>query len=193
MGEGGTIQQVDAVTALGIARASFSIARPGLLEIRANSDKATVSVVLQLNVSNEGFSVTVLAPTLVSGPTSTPKAVATPSPVEPSPLTRGSPGFGGWVFVMLVLGGMAYLAYWSGRRYASSRWGMRWATCTVLGGLLVYNYLALQLPGSTALVHSTGLIGILGVVLIGALFGWGMGFGWSYLFKEPRKQSDLSK
>ncbi len=54
-GEGGVVQQLDASTTQGVAGASFSIDRPGLLEISAESDPALTSVVLQLNVSSEGF------------------------------------------------------------------------------------------------------------------------------------------
>ena len=51
-GEGGSIlQQADANTTNGIARVSFGLDKPGLLEIRATSDPATLSEVLQLDVS----------------------------------------------------------------------------------------------------------------------------------------------
>jgi beta-N-acetylhexosaminidase len=189
-GAGGAIQQIDAVTMQGIAHASFSIARPGLLEIRATSESAITSVILQLNVSSEGFSVTVLAPTPITSPTPTAKAPAAPNPERPLPPVQGAPGFRDWISMIVVLGGMTFLAYWLGSKYRSSRWGIRWAICTLMGGLLFYNYLALRLPGTTVLIQATGLFGIIGMVLTGAALGWGIGFGWSYLLREPKKQPD---
>ena len=104
-GEGGVVQQIDAVTLQGLAGASFSIDRPGLLEIRAESDPALTSVVLQLNVSAEGFSVTVVAPTPNISPTPTVEATVTPEATPSSPLAQGYPGLGGWFGMMLILGG----------------------------------------------------------------------------------------
>ena len=188
--EGGTIQQVDTVTTQGVARGSFSIARPGLLEIRVKSEPATSSVIFQLNVSNEGFSVTVLAPTPLTGPTPTQRAVATPGTGGTSPLPQSIPNLGGWLIMMAMLGGLAYPAYWLGARTRSTRWGIRWSLAEALGGLLIYNYLALHLPGAAAVINAGGLLGLLGLTLLGALAGWGIAFGWDYLLKKGGKQAD---
>jgi hypothetical protein len=69
------------------------------------------------------------------------------------------------------------------------RRGVRWAICTLLGGLLTYNYLALQFPGAQDFVRTSGLIGILGVVLIGAAAGLGAGYAWTR-FDLMDKRSD---
>ena len=49
---GGIIQQVDQVTTRGMARASFALEKPGLVEIRASSEPAVLSDVVQIDVSS---------------------------------------------------------------------------------------------------------------------------------------------
>jgi beta-N-acetylhexosaminidase len=189
-GEGGVVQQVDAATIGGVARASFSIDRAGLLEIRAASDPATTSVVLQLDITSEGMSVTVIAPTSATEPvTPTPALAPTPEESSNSAISEGYPGFGGWITMVLFLGGLAYLALWLGGKTISRRWGLRWAFCVILGGLLAYNYLAFGLPGSAAWIKVYGLSGILGVVILGAALGFGGGWLWTKAVNAPAKRS----
>ncbi len=169
-------------------RASFSIDRPGLLEIRAESDPALTSVVLQLNVSNEGFSVTVVAPTPNISPTPTTQFVPTlqntPSPPAPA---NSSPGFGGWFSMLVILGGLGVFTYWFGNGYVAQRWSLRWAFCIVLGGLLAYSYLAVRLPGAAQFVQKSGWLGIMGIVVIGALIGFAIGYIWHILSRGSMK------
>jgi beta-N-acetylhexosaminidase len=186
-GAQGVLQSQVAVTVQGIARASFSTTQPGLFEVRATSDPATTSVVLQLIVSTEGYSVTVISPTQAAELTPTPRLVATASPVVP-PTAPGNPNLGDWLIAVVLLGALAYLAYWLGVRLVSAHWALRWAICTTLGGLLTYNYLALGLPGAGALIGSSGLIGIAVVVLAGAAAGLGAGFAWSRIVSARRRQ-----
>ncbi len=74
-GAGGYVQQINSVTTQGVARASFNIDRPGLLEISATSNPAISSVVLQLNVTSEGSSVTIITPTPIPEFTPTPTVI----------------------------------------------------------------------------------------------------------------------
>ena len=187
-GEGGTLQQVDAVTVQGVARASFHVDKPGLLEIRAVSEPAITSVVLQLNVTDEGVSVTILPPS----PT---LETVTPTPIFPplggtdsgvTPFARGRPGFGSWLLVVLMLAGGSLLAYRLGLHYLSARWGLRWALGVVLGGLAAYNYLAVGLPGSASCIVKYGIYGILGVVVLGTGMGWAGVWIWARLVSAQK-------
>lgn len=186
-GEGGVIQQVDAVTSGGVAHASFGIDRAGLLELRVTSDPALTSVVLQLDVSSEGFSVTVVAPTSVAGPTPTPDAGLAPGGGNGrSALAGGSPGFAGWFVMLLLLGGLGYLVYRLGDRYTSTRWSVRWVMCTAVGGLLAYSYLAMRLPGAAAYLQQGGWLGLVVLVLIGGGTGFGAAYAWLRLERARR-------
>jgi len=173
-----------------VARGSFSIDRAGLLEIHAASDPAATSVVLQLDITSEGVSVTVVAPTSTAEPaTPTPEITPMPEETSLSPISEGYPGFSGWTAMVIFLGGLAYLALWLGGRLFSTRWGLRWAFCAILGGLLAYNYLALSLPGSAGWIKASGLAGILGVVIFGAALGFAGGWLWAKAVSAPMKQS----
>jgi beta-N-acetylhexosaminidase len=187
-GSGGVVQQIDAATTQGVAGAPFNIDRPGLLEIRATSDPAVTSVVLQLNVSNEGFSVTVIAPTEISEPTATPTVVATPGTDESPPQEKGYPDFGSWFVMVLILVGFGYLAYWLGDRFATTTWGVRWAICVILGGSLAYTYLALRLPGATTYLQSSGWLGMIGAVLLGMIVGSGSAYAWFRLARGSKRR-----
>jgi len=180
-GEGGCIlQQADSVTTLGVARVSFGLDKPGLLQIRATSDPALVSEVLQLDVSSGGqpAAVTVIVPELT--PEVAPQAVSTPLPAANEFITpEGTPRFTAWLLIILMLLAGAVLVTFAGIQMESPRWGIRWGLCALAGGLLTYNYIALGLPGSASFTTSNGFGGIVFITILGLLAGWGAGWLWS--------------
>jgi beta-N-acetylhexosaminidase len=190
-GEGGLVQPINAVTLLGVATASFSINRPGLLEIRAESDPALTSEVMQFNASNEGFSVTIVTPTPISvSPTPMPESTKTPLPKPTTPLEQGYPGLGGWLGMVLILAGLGFLVYWIGKLMIAPRWAFRWALCALAGGLLTYTYLAVRLPGAAVYLQQNGWWGMLGIVILGAVAGWGVAYAWMRLAMVSTKPAD---
>jgi beta-N-acetylhexosaminidase len=170
-GEGGVFQQQDATTIAGSAGISFRIDKPGLVEIRAASEPAIISEVLQLDVK-EGAPAVVTV--VVPFPSETP-VPSTPTPVQVPQsdfvTPEGAPRFGGWLFILFVLGGGAALALWVGRSLGSPRWSIRWALCALLGGLLVYNYLALGLPGASEALQAGGGGVLIGFTILGEAAG----------------------
>lgn len=187
---GGIMQQIDATTVDGIARASFAIDKPGKVEIRAASEPAIVSGVLQFDASNEGAAVTVVMPTVSETP-----EMSTPTPTEVpendliSP--EGYPRLGIWLLVMLAVLGGAVLAFWAVSRIVSPRWGLRWALCVFLGGLAAYNYLALDFPGAAEWVSSeAGAFGVLLLTFSGEVIGSIGAWIWMQWFSEPASQAD---
>jgi beta-N-acetylhexosaminidase len=188
-GAGGYVQQIDSTTTQGVARASFNIDRPGLLEISATSNPAISSVVLQLNVTSEGSSVTIITPTPIPEFTPTPTVItATPVVIALTPIEQGYPGFAGWLAVVISLFGFGLLAYWLGARLAKVRWGVRWAICVILGGLLAYTYLAIRLPGGVMYLQKGGWSGLMGVVLLGVAAGFGGAYAWFRLANGSKKR-----
>ena len=189
-GEGGVVQQILAVTTQGLAGVSFSIDRPGLLEIRAESDPALTSEVMQLDASNEGVGVTVVAPTPNITDTPIPEITVTPT-VEPVlPSAKENTGLGGWFGMSLMLGGLSSFAYWLGKRFITPRWALRWALCIFSGGLVVYTYLAVRLPGAAIFLQNNGWSGIMGVVFLGAAAGFGAAFIWHWQSRGSEKRPD---
>jgi beta-N-acetylhexosaminidase len=189
-GSGGFVQQMDSATVDGIARASFNIDRPGLLEISATSEPAITSVVLQLNVTSEGSSVTVVTPTPIPEFTPTPTQIIPTPTMEPvPPIEQGHFGFPGWLLMTLLLSVYGFLAYWLGNRLAGSSWGLRWALGVVMGGLLAYTYMAIRLPGTLAFLNLSGLSGLMGLVLLGGTAGFGSAYGWFRMTRSKKRSN----
>ncbi len=183
---GGILQQADAITSGGIARVSFGLDKPGLLQIRATSDPALVSEVLQLDVSSGGqpAAVTVIVPQL-STPPQSPQGL-TPQPSENEFITaQGSLRFTAWLLTVLLLLLGSSVVFFAGTRLAGARWATRWGLCALGGGLLTYNYLSLGLPGSAGFALHTGIGGIVLLVFAGMLAGWAAGWLWSRRAARP--------
>jgi beta-N-acetylhexosaminidase len=175
---GGILQQVDTVTTAGVAKASFGLENPGLIEIHAVSEPAILSEVIQMDVSSgQASAVTVIAPlqSETPAPTSTPEVLPEENRfISPD----GYPRFNGWIISMLLLVGSIGLTYWVIGRLVSLTWGVRWALCAALGGLLGFNYLALGLPGSFTWTSTGGIITVLILTIVGELFGMVLAWLW---------------
>lgn len=176
---GGILQQVDAVTAQGVARASFGLDKPGLLEIRAASEPAVISEVLQLDVSQAGpVAVTVVVPELTQSNVTTP--VPPTEPEEPGFISAGGyPRFSAWLIAMFFIAVSVSAAYFGGIRLADPRSALRWALGITLGGLVAYNFPAFGVFGIHNWLSSSGLGGLLVIVFLGELFGLAGGWAWS--------------
>jgi beta-N-acetylhexosaminidase len=186
-------QQIEVTTEKGMAHASFGINRPGKVEIRAASEPAVNSIVLQFDASNEGNPVTVVSPTPLI--TDTPGPVtptATPTPDRGDLISpEGYPRVGIWLLVMLALVGGAALMFWAVSRIVSLQWGLRWALCVFLGGLLAYNYLALGFPGAAEwIASSTGAFGVLMLTFAGELIGALGAWIWMRILNGPGLRED---
>jgi beta-N-acetylhexosaminidase len=176
---GGILQQVNAVTTQGVALASFGLDKPGLLEIRAASEPATVSEVLQLDVSQSGpVAVTVVVPQLAEPVELTTPSVLNAPEKDGFISTNGYPRFNSWFLTMLFIAASVWLGYWFGNRLLKPRAALRLALGILTGGLLAYNYLSLGLPGSAAWTLTYKLAGVISFVFMGELIGFGAGWVW---------------
>lgn len=176
---GGILQQVEATTKAGVARAAFGLDKPGLLEIRVASEPAVISEVLQLDVSQSGaVAVTVVVPELTqsSQPTPTP-------PIEEEPddfvSEEGYPRVSAWSLSMLfvVLGSGAL--YGIASRFAQRTSALRWSLGMLLGGLLAYNLLAFGFFNLPRWLTETGISGVIYATVAGQLLGLAGGWVWS--------------
>jgi beta-N-acetylhexosaminidase len=168
---GGILRQVDAVTAGGVARANFVIDKPGNVTINVTSEPALISVALQFAASSEGVIVTEVAPVITVTAT---EIIPTPTPI-PTPIwvtLEGYPRMGGWFLALLGLFGSVGLAFWAVSKIDSIRWGIRWALCMSIGGLIGYNYLALGFPGAAEWIATgAGVNGMLLLMFSGETLG----------------------
>lgn len=171
---------LSAETVSGVAQTSVTLDGLGVLSISCHSDPARVSQVVQLNVQ-EGVPAfpTVIAPTpeptetvepspTVLSATETPQAATPASSAQNPPTGLGAADF---ILGMLAVGWIS----WAGGQMTTlqeraSRKGAipRQALYAAVGGLIGYNYLALSLPGTRALV---GWMGIVATPLAAAIGG----------------------
>jgi beta-N-acetylhexosaminidase len=182
--EGGLGQQVETTTSQGSARASFRLEQAGNVEIRAVSEPATNSDIIQLDVSSEGGSVVIITPTPEPTPAPEPTPVMTPEPVtrENPLMSDGSPNIFGWLLVMLAIFSGAGMTYWVIIQVLAPRWAIRWGMLVLLGGLLAYNYLILELPGAITWLGGRGLAAFLQAVILGQVTGFMFGWAWHAFF-----------
>ncbi len=174
---GGILQQVDAVTSAGIARAAFGLDKTGLLEIRASSEPAVISEVLQMDISSSGAAVTVVVPILTTTILPTP-GVQTLDQQDEFVSADGYPRFNAWLLAVLLLAVGTWLTYWTIIRLSGMREGIRWSLAVLLGGLLGYNYLALGLPGSLAWSLENGILAVFSITFLGQMLGLAAAWLW---------------
>ncbi|MDO8754656.1 MAG: hypothetical protein Q7J80_12230, partial [Anaerolineales bacterium] len=176
---GGILQQVEAFTTQGVARAAFGLDKPGLLEIRVASEPAIISEVLQLDVSQSGaVAVTVVVPQLTQSIQPTPDAPVVEEEDGYISLD-GYPRFSAWLIAMLLILSSAGIAYGFVIRVTQRRSALRWALGILLGGLFAYNLLALGLFGITNWLVNAGLSGVITFVFLGEMLGFVGGWLWS--------------
>ena len=181
-GESGLTQQIETTTVGGIAKAAYRIVNQGLLEIRVVSDPASISELLQLEVSaTEAAAITSVAPTMQV--TATPEPTITSTPETPladatDDLKRTVPNVGNWLFSIILVWGMAFGIYWIGKSRVGHRWSLRWALMAAIGGMVVYVFMA---GGVVTNISWNGLGGLFWqalMILGGILFGWFLGYFW---------------
>ncbi len=101
--------------------------------------------------------------------------------ITTTPIPQPTVNIKDWFYVLIVVLASAIGVSWYGIRAAVTRWGLRWALCGVIGGMLSYNYVALGLPGSQSVLREAGTLGVVVVALIGVFVGWGVGLIWRQL------------
>lgn len=179
-GEGaGILQQVEATTTQGVARASFGLDKPGLLEIHVSSEPAVISEVVQLDVSQSGaVAVTVVVPELTQSVEPTP--IPTPVVVEDTYITlQGYPRFSAWFLSMLVILFGSGVTYGIASQFVRRPSALRWSLGILLGGLVAYNLLAFGVFGVSTWLTGSGLSGVILFTLAGQAFGFMGGWLWS--------------
>jgi beta-N-acetylhexosaminidase len=178
--EGVSAVTINSFTVDGIGRANVALERTGLLSITAQSGKAQVSEILQFNVD-----VDVPAQATLISPTLSPTLTIEPSPETNDPTPTSGPqtdgdsgeipgenqlGFVGIIFGALglaVVGGAGYATVI--RQNIPEEIRLRCVLLPIVGGLLGYNYLALDLPGASGLLSAMGpFSGFIVAIITGA-------------------------
>ncbi len=186
-GEGLTLHQVEAKTSQGVASASLRIDRSGILQIRAESEPAKLSDILQFDIPPENVTATeppatpvpTETPTITSTSTEVPTPTITPTQTPtPALPTKSTTNFSDWFFSLLTIVTVGILYYWLVSTRGSMRLGVRSSLLAMIGGLLTYSYLTLSLPGSEEIIREGGLGGVMLRVLLGAVLSGSLVLVW---------------
>ena len=192
--ENSLMRQVEATTIDGVATATFNLDQLGLINIVASSGSAINSATFQLTVNDTvGTTPNIIMPTPVVTPTATEiPATPQPTPKAGTPLTTatGYPTFLGWFLTLLLMAAGVALAYWLGMQFAQTRWAVRWALLVLLGGLIAYNYLVLEMPGSLFWLDDRGLPAFLQAILFGQSIGFLGGWVWRLVTERSKKTQE---
>jgi beta-N-acetylhexosaminidase len=185
--ESSATRQVE-ITRGGVARTSYAISSPGVLEIRAESEAAQ-SDILRLDIPTPGEENITATPT--SEPTLTPTAIppteippppATPAPVEP--VER--PGLGDWIMAVLTASILALIVYRLGALIGYVRWGVRAGFMALIGGLIAYSYLIFRM-GEGELITGTSIsLNVFLATLFGGFAGLLIVFIWRFIVDTSR-------
>jgi beta-N-acetylhexosaminidase len=192
--EGTTLtRQVTAITQQGVAQANYSIEAEGGLDILASSGEPPASSqtlhfdVVGINPEGLAFQATQTAQALLQATPSV-EAVATPI-VDGNSSEETQTGFIDWFLVILISTFGSLFAYQAGANIGQIRWAIRWALTTLIGGLAVGSYLALNFPGTRTILMFSGEWGVVLVVLLGTGLGWLAGWAWRETSRQPKAKN----
>lgn len=172
-------------TRSGVARTTYPISSPGVLEIRAESEAAH-SDVLRLDIPTPGEENITVTPTLEPTlsptpipPTNVPPPLATPAPAEPAQ----RPGLGDWIMAVLTASILAFVIYRLGALIGYVRWGVRAAFMALIGGLIAYSYLVMQMRQSEQLTDTPISLNIFLATVAGGIAGLLIVLAWRFIIE----------
>jgi beta-N-acetylhexosaminidase len=191
-GDGGSVS-IESKTLIGVARALIRIDGSGQVQVRAESERARNSTILILDVppnTENGVIIDTPEPTVTPtpspSPTLTPTSTVTPTTEPPPPPPPPQVKMGDWFMALILTCTIGFGTYWAGMAIGQIRWGLRAGFLALIGGLLSYSYLALQLPGTHDLLITGGTWAVVLMVVIGAMIGNAAGWGWRRLLDLRR-------
>ena len=172
---------IKSTTKDGVARFSLQLDRPGLLTISARSDPARNSETLQFNVQEDLLAIATpisptIEPTVTLQPTTT-TSLPTPTTVvglgtisqEETPVDMGAIDLLLGMLGVAIVAGVGYMS--ADRRNAPLSSRVRNTLLPIICGLVGYNYLALNLPGSSVLLQSIGALAGMAFALTAGVVG----------------------
>lgn len=181
----------------GTARTTFQALVSGPMEIRAETETAKQSEILRVDIqqmaangSTEEPAPEEPTPTPTAEPTITPTAtlvplVTLPPAVEPPPSPSG-PELGDWIFAVLIGAAVGWVFYRMSALVGQVRWGVRGGFLALIGGLLAYSYLALEMPVIPVVSEMSISRAVLITTLAGTMLGLFTTWLWRFVGTQRR-------
>jgi beta-N-acetylhexosaminidase len=181
---GSNVQQVEAITQSGVAKANYRVQNTGLVDIRVVSDPAYNSEVIQIEVPvPEGAEATIVV-------LSTPEMTETPTPTLTPTLTPTEtlvvitnqqptiPQISDWMLMISLITSISSLLFFFTKKKISTRWSLRWALLAFMGGAFAYILVGIQLALKINWTYELTTFDLLALSFAGAVTGWFIGWVW---------------
>jgi beta-N-acetylhexosaminidase len=175
----GTIEQMESQTVDGIARTVYRIPAEGTVKLSVTADPATISQILQIEITNTGGTLTSINPTFA--PTGSviaqlPSQAASTEQTET--LKRhamGQPALIDWICATIGVG-LVFLGFYQyGQRRRKAAWNPWLPLGSAFGGYLFYLLPILGVGFLRQGVQDYGTWVMIGLVGLGAILGAGIG------------------
>lgn len=187
--ESTSVRQVE-FTRQGVARTTYPINNPGVLEIRAESEAAH-SDVLRLDIPTPGEANLTASPTLeptltptLVPPTDMPIPQPTPSTVDPIQRL----GLGDWIMAVLIASIMGFVIYRLGALIGYVRWGVRAGFMTLIGGLIAYSIFVIQFQQNELPSNTSIALYIVLATLVGGIAGLLLALAWRIFVQSSQER-----
>lgn len=165
----------------GSASTSFLVQDPNNISVHANSSLAS-SISIEISILGD-VEITETedneeAPEIIPEASPTGSEIQIdPDPTPPAEFVTTNPVWGSWLFSLILICIISIIAYRFGAITGMVREGINWGISSIIGGLFIYNYMLLNLPG-IELIFPDGLsiLSIGFTVVIGSFTGWVLAF-----------------
>jgi beta-N-acetylhexosaminidase len=172
---GEPIPTFSTLTRNGIAQAEFTAGQSGTLAVQIICGLAS-SEILVFEIPRDENE---LEPTSTSTPTEVPTLEPTSTSFPPTPVPTVEPeqedteiGVEYWLGALSISLLVGWFATRIGAILGKGRWGIQWGLSSIIGGLLLYTYYVLNLPGKELISSLSEDWGFLIASIIGSLVGW---------------------
>ncbi len=166
---------INVTTKDGIAQVEYLVDQSGTISIHVQSGLAT-SEALLFEIPYEEVEI---EPTATPLPTEAPTLVPTPTLMVPTPTPEPEiveepqkTSIVDWLGALAVTSFVGWGATRTGAILGRVRWGIRWGLSAFIGGLVLYTYSVLKLPGSEWFMEISEVWGLLLATFMGAIIGW---------------------
>jgi len=178
-------QQIEATTLDGIANVTIRVQNTGIIEIRATSDPAMLSKVLQMEIPVPVGAEATIVVLNTPKPTETPSPTITPTiemqtevPVNEFENQRSIPNVLDWFTMILIVSIFSGAFFLFIRNKLSIRWSIRYVLFGMIGGIFSYILVLFQINSKIKITENYKSIDIIALSCIGIIIGWFAAYLW---------------
>ncbi len=162
-----TVEQIESQTVEGIARTVYRIPDKGTVKLSVTADPATISQILQIEITNDGGTIIAIDPTFVpTGSTGTQNPTPVSQVNSPSIENRhlkGLPGFIDWLISSVIVGATVIGLNQFGKKRRKTSWIPK---VPLLTGFVGYLFYLLPVMGNTYTQTWVKDFGTMAIVLL---------------------------